>query len=308
MTDEEYLEKWLDCSVTLDDWLSHPKEDHWNFVDAIAEHEGFEDYMVRAIEEHQVHLFNQLVEKTTNNLINKFKNGYYIELIPNIINEHLKIINNFFKNRDLSHLAIRELNLIYSVNYDDAEDIFIEFKKQNLYTFSWDSRKETQIRKPSSYHNSVYLVAAIFSSYSVKITKLIPEVEKDLQEMIKNFNGDYTPAKVNTPNNPLTKIIEHSFDTFVDTQKQNYILDMLENLSITNNGSCILSDKKKSAIRGIIEALLEENLVPHLSLAKLTTIIANKINLEIKSKLDASTTSDDYKKKAIKYIKNNPLN
>ena len=98
-----------------------------------------------------------------------------------------------------------------------------------------------------------------------------------------------------------------SFKTFVNQEKQDYILKILEDLAITKDGVYNLGDRSKGTVRGVIEALREEHIVPKLSLKRLCDIIANQINLELKSKLDWSNTSDDYHKKAKQYIKDNPL-
>jgi hypothetical protein len=98
-----------------------------------------------------------------------------------------------------------------------------------------------------------------------------------------------------------------SFKTFVNQEKQDYILKILEDLAITKDGIYNLGDRSKGAIRGVIEALREEHIIPKLSLKRLCNIIANQINLELKSKLDWSTTSDNYHKDAKQYIKDNPL-
>lgn len=98
-----------------------------------------------------------------------------------------------------------------------------------------------------------------------------------------------------------------SFKTFVNQEKQDYILKILEDLAITKDGVYNLGDRSKGTVRGVIEALREEHIIPKLSLKRLCDIIANQINLELKSKLDWSNTSDDYHKKAKQYIKDNPL-
>jgi hypothetical protein len=98
-----------------------------------------------------------------------------------------------------------------------------------------------------------------------------------------------------------------SFKTFVNQEKQDYILKILEDLAITKDGVYNLGDRSKGAIRGVIEALREEHIIPKLSLKRLCNIMANQINLELKSKLDWSATSDNYHKDAKQYIKNNPL-
>ena len=87
-----------------------------------------------------------------------------------------------------------------------------------------------------------------------------------------------------------------------------FLLQLLEDLSITSNGISILSARKKGAIRGIVQALLENNIVPQLSIESLCNFIAQKIGLDLKSKLDESFISKDFLKKATSYIKNNNPN
>jgi hypothetical protein len=98
-----------------------------------------------------------------------------------------------------------------------------------------------------------------------------------------------------------------SFKTFVNQEKQDYILKILEDLAITKDGVYNLGDRSKGTIRGVIVALIEEHIIPKLSLKRLCDIIANQINLELKSKLDWSNTSEDYHEKTKQYIKDNPL-
>ncbi|WP_271407292.1 hypothetical protein [Tenacibaculum soleae] len=98
-----------------------------------------------------------------------------------------------------------------------------------------------------------------------------------------------------------------SFKTFVSQEKQDYILRLLEDLSITVGGKSVLSTRKKGALRGVVEALREENILSQMGMDKLCKIIAKEIDLELKSKLDFSDISQKFQKDAKQYIKNNPL-
>ena len=100
---------------------------------------------------------------------------------------------------------------------------------------------------------------------------------------------------------------EFTFENFLNKKNQNYILKILEDLSITFNGTLNLSTRKKGAIRGVIIALRDNNILPQLSLETLIKNIASKIGLEINSKLDSTKISDEFEKKAKKYIKENPF-
>lgn len=97
-----------------------------------------------------------------------------------------------------------------------------------------------------------------------------------------------------------------TFEKTILPAKQKYILQMLEDLSLTNNGKSIISERKKSALRGVAEALIEKNILS-LSLERSYRLIAEKIGLPLSSKLDYTNTSIDFKKKADRYIKDNPL-
>ena len=98
-----------------------------------------------------------------------------------------------------------------------------------------------------------------------------------------------------------------SFKTFVSLEKQSYILKLLEDLSITVEGKSVLSTRKKGALRGVVEALREENILSQIGIDKLCKIIAKEIDLELKSKLDFSDVSQKFQKDAKQYIKDNPL-
>lgn len=108
-------------------------------------------------------------------------------------------------------------------------------------------------------------------------------------------------------NKEKTNSVQSTKTTHLTPESQTYVLQLLEDLSITVNGKYALSPKRKGAIRGVVEALREKNIVPNLSLEELNNAIASKIDLELKSKLDWSKTSDDYKMKTFKYIENKPF-
>jgi len=111
--------------------------------------------------------------------------------------------------------------------------------------------------------------------------------------------------------NSTTLLIEESnnkdFESLLTKERQVYVLKLLEDLSLTLNGKYNLTERKKGAIRGVVEALKENHILPDAGLDILCKSIGSKIGLEIKSKLDVSNTSNDFKKGALQYIKDNPL-
>lgn len=116
------------------------------------------------------------------------------------------------------------------------------------------------------------------------------------------INKKINEASNNDSNNTTIEIINDSFNTILTPEKATFILNMLEDLSITSNGNSILGDRKKSALRGVVDACLEKNILPQISIDRLCSLIAAKINLEIKAKLDFSNTAKSFKKQSISYI------
>jgi hypothetical protein len=99
----------------------------------------------------------------------------------------------------------------------------------------------------------------------------------------------------------------NSFENFISEEKQVYILKLLEDLSITLDGIYNLTERKKSSLRGIVEALRDCNILPNIGIDKLCAIMAIRINLELKSKLNYSDTSKKYNKDAKQYIMDYPF-
>ena len=129
-----------------------------------------------------------------------------------------------------------------------------------------------------------------------EIDEMEPEPAKVL-DIFKNIESEEKQEKFSESISS-----KETFDSILTKEKQVFILTMLEDLGITVNGIAKLSERRKGAIRGVVEALKENNVLPNKSLEILNNIIANAIGLELKSKLDYSNTSNDFHKKANKYI------
>lgn len=104
---------------------------------------------------------------------------------------------------------------------------------------------------------------------------------------------------------PKTLEIKPEFDTVSNKKNQKFIKQLLEDLGLTIDGRANISERKKGAVRGIVEALKESKILPDRSLEVLCKIIADEIGLQINSKLDISNISEQYKEEAEKYISEN---
>ena len=98
-----------------------------------------------------------------------------------------------------------------------------------------------------------------------------------------------------------------SLDALINAKKMEFITNMLEDIGITNNGQTMISERKKGAIRGVALALRDSGILPNVAQDILCNLIAKKINLSLKTRLGASTISDEVQTKANKYIKVNWL-
>ena len=96
-----------------------------------------------------------------------------------------------------------------------------------------------------------------------------------------------------------------TFENMISSDNQIFICRMMEDLTITLHGKSIIGERRKGAVRGMVEALKENRILPDKSLELLCKIIGEKIGLQINSKLDFSNISEKYKKETSKYIAEN---
>jgi len=152
-----------------------------------------------------------------------------------------------------------------------------------------------------SKHKIIQLeVVKKFQKGELRYVNTIKKWLSNEQRFLKDLSLDLrqVPKEANT----IT-----TFEELLNENKQTYYLEILEELSITKNGVSILPDRKKSALRGVNEALRESNFLPELSLEHLNKITAKKIGLELKSKLDHSKTCKDFIKSTKIYLTAHPF-
>ena len=132
------------------------------------------------------------------------------------------------------------------------------------------------------------------------------EIEADYIKNTKDV--DLLPALTDTPRKQLLLPAKtaKTFDEAFPGEKGYFVMQLLEDLSITIDGMAQLTPKKVGAIRGVIEALRESHIAPQLNLPVLCCMVAEKIGTQIKSgKIEASNTSELFLKQAKQYISTN---
>ena len=273
---KEYIDKWLNCTVTFNELRRNKRTDHWAEIyklNLVFEH-------IEKIENHQKKLFNERIESEIRSALNDF-DELDEDVKKEALNKEINLIQDFF-NSDTSKTIVKRLKNILS--FSKPKEVILEY--DNILRDRLLLSDFNIYSAGKSTYSSVF-VASFFMRYL-----------DQLKEHTKGLNGGIVPVKE----------LKKDFTTLIpQTKKQDYILQLLEDLSITVNGKYALSPKRKGAIRGVVEALREKNIVPNLSLEELNNAIASKIDLELKSKLDWSKTSDDYKMKTFKYIENKPF-
>lgn len=148
-----------------------------------------------------------------------------------------------------------------------------------------------------------------FSDYW--LSEFRDKVESSFSNSFKDFlqdEADYIEATkdIDTPSmSTNSDISEYTFETVFGTVKGIFILDMLEDLSITVNGTSKLSIRRMGAIRGVVDSLLANKIAPQFSIDVLCRHIAKKINLSLNSKLNFTDISKEYEILANDYIKRN---
>ncbi|MFD1616568.1 hypothetical protein [Gelatiniphilus marinus] len=135
---------------------------------------------------------------------------------------------------------------------------------------------------------------------------LFPDEFKTIERLIAIINDNIGEEKEQEKDSKDSKSTQNLSD-ITNQINIDYALKLMEDLSITLNYKFNLSERKKGAIRGVIEALKESSILPNQSLTLLCDLVAKEIELQLNSKLDASNTSEEYKKKALEYIKHKPL-
>jgi hypothetical protein len=220
----------------------------------------------------------------------------------------MRFFSHFEKYRlpmDIHFKNIQEdFKTIFSLSLKYLQDILDDSEPSNKIIFLQSRIKEIKQREINlRQFEDDYEYSPDDYKYS-NLLKQFFEVEADFIKETLVINNFIIPQV------SQTKLIESKDEKLIDVidnAKLSYILKMLEELAITNNGKSILSERRKGAIRGIVESLRENSILPNINLDKLCKLIADEIGLKLTSKLDFSSTSNDYNKKANEYINTTPL-
>jgi len=237
------------------------------------------------------HLFKEATERA----LSDFKRGLigYTELKPTPKNE-IKV-QDFFdkvKEGEISQLEIYNQVQKFTDNFElkkleilleDFEFYFFmeRDKKQGEYT---DEEIATAIQEHQDAGKPLpYIKTPVFKGSKIKNSN--PQEDKviDLEKLInpydfflcyqfKNFlkyeiesrkgkSTNHSPSLVKKEV-AISNNTQRTFDNTLSKENAEFLLKMLEDMSITIGGKSILSERKKGAVRGVVEATREKNILP----------------------------------------------
>jgi hypothetical protein len=189
------------------------------------------------------------------------------------------------------HIFHRGIDRLQGV-LDDAEPsnkiLYIQTRLKNL------KQRELQLSRFTDNDRE-------FGSYDDRYSTHFKEFLDLEAEFMRNVRDVEFQVPLKLSVKPQELVLQDSNDLFNQDQEV-FIAGMMENLGLTRSGRASLSERKKGALRGVVEAMSKHGILPAKSLDELCQVIAAKIGLELKSKLDFSQTSERYKKLADTYI------
>jgi hypothetical protein len=243
-----------------------------------------------------MHLLNQMVidkdiYMEERKIMDDFMEHFHVYRLP---------IEMHFQNHreEMSELFRKALNRLEE-HLDDAEPTNkILYLQSRLKELRQRELRYKQIKHELEDDDDDLKYSTLFKEFL--------EIETDFINNVKDI--DALPALTYIPKKQLTLTVStnKTFDETFPGEKGQFVMQLLEDLSITVDGKAQLGAKKVGAIRGVVEALRENHIAPPLNLNILCCMIAEKIGTQIKSgKIDASRTSEDFLKQAKQYISAN---
>ncbi|TXD45852.1 hypothetical protein [Polaribacter sp. IC073] len=275
---KEYIQKWVDGTVEYMDIFRNKRTDHWaEIYNLKLGGEKIED-----IEKLQIKLFNEFIKNTVDSEIEdiqELETSNKNELIKN----HKELIENFFKG-DTSKITIKRLKNIFG--FSKSKEVLLEY--DNLLRDKLILSDFIIYERGKSTYSTTF-VAGFFMKYLDEL-KILSSTKRDTVSLLQKK--------------------ENTFKTVITNKsKREYIYNILEHFgAINSERKSVLTERKKGVLRGVVEALMDNNILPQLGLHNLCIIIAKEINLELKSKLDYHDTAKNVHKEAKEYIKENPFN
>lgn len=274
-----------------------------------------EDFIISITDAHHYYIYKSFLEIPKNDileynaLIENINNAFF--RLESFMNGTLLKYNHFdFDSAftQLFYLTKREANYTYGnckrINeyWELTQQVRIDYDKSNF--------KNIKAYNNKAFCNDCNVLTSLNWDRIDEFNEFTTQDEIDKQNRKKSISDIIKLNKTSVIDKKTKNIKQSSqvdLKNIIVGERYDYVIAMLEHLCITVDGKSVLTPKKKGAIRGVVEALREHNIIPNIGLAPLCNIIASQIQLELKSELDASNTSEKYRKDTLDYIKRHPL-
>jgi hypothetical protein len=166
--ENEYLDSWVDTSVTLSQWERNRNFDHWDILNQM----GLSDLQIEEIEQHQYGLFRKYVKlNVEQNIKNLELRAESIK--PEIIKEHVRIINLFVQSIEVTPFLLEILPVI-RIRNKDYLGVIKEWQKVIFNEYN-DFKTDFSLSPTGLYSENCYLSASILYEYRNRISALISE-------------------------------------------------------------------------------------------------------------------------------------
>ena len=116
---KEYIDKWLDCTVTFNELRRNKRTDHWAEIYKLK----LEFEQTEKIESHQKKLFNEHIVTEIRSTINDF-DELEDDVKKEALNKEIKLIQDFF-NSDTSKTVVKRLKNI--LNFSKPKEVVLEY-------------------------------------------------------------------------------------------------------------------------------------------------------------------------------------
>lgn len=116
---KEYIDKWLDCTVTFNELRRNKRTDHWDEIYKL----DLELEEIEKIENHQKKLFNERIEFEIRSVLSDF-DELEEDVKKEALNKEIKLIQDFF-NSDTSKTVVKRLKNI--ISFSKPKEVVLEY-------------------------------------------------------------------------------------------------------------------------------------------------------------------------------------
>ncbi len=167
MNENEYIENWIDTSITLKDWLQHENINHWELIDECE----LDEDKIHEIEQHQHRLFHECLNNIVNHNLQRL-NDLQSENQKTTAKEHLRIINSFLESTEVKPLILGLLRHIISISETDYLPVLQNYQLVISQRYN-DFRTDFAINQKDKFKISHYLTAYILHRYKKELERII---------------------------------------------------------------------------------------------------------------------------------------